>query len=820
MSLDICFTDLVQSGKIPAEKLEGASARYARMVGEYQSTMGKSAAEALATDKVIKWLERDIFQRNLDRLRMAKKQGAWLADMKIKSTGDVLDSKVAVSKLVRIDKQMDAVRNSHMAALDGFLAKFRRNVLGVVRDKSELEPIGRAIFGEKIDDINASEMAQGIAQAFENTRLMRNSVGGYIGKIDNYLPQSHDPRAVRGAGDYGNWRDFGPIERVKVMDHETGEFLTGLAREDRLRAIYESIVTESANSLTPGAVGKGSLANARSDPRSLHFENYDDWAEYNAQFGTKDSLYDIVVGHISSMSRDIALMDALGPNPEAMIRFQKEHISKSIGMKGSEKVRKKEKALVDELGHIYDELTGANKATSNERLALGFSALRAVQVSAKLGSAILSVAPDFATLIKTSHYNRIPIAKTLARYVKLWNPADDGDRRLAVRLGLLIDDWMTLTSSTARLYGEELTGEFSRRLADAIIRGQGIARHTRNGQWAFGMEFLSHLTQMKDRGFASLDPAMQNAMARYDIGESQWDAYRSTPVQFERGADWIFPGDTQDAKIGQRFLEMVLSESEYAIITPDVRTRALISSKLESGTWLGEIGKSALLFKSFPIAMYNLHGRRMLEQAGIENKAIYGLTLMTMLVAGGALSAQLKTINAGKDPMPMDDQRFWVKASLQGGGLGIAGDLLYNSENSFGGGPLQTLAGPIMGQLLTDVASATAGNIGKALDGDEATKTDFTKDAVKLVNSNLPGQNLVYARLANEMTWKRLLREWADPDIADADERVRARAEAEGTAMWADPSLGVEGMRAPDLGNAWQGGDEADGGDALQYLSQ
>jgi hypothetical protein len=259
-------------------------------------------------------------------------------------------------------------------------------------------------------------------------------------------------------------------------------------------------------------------------------------------------------------------------------------------------------------------------------------------------------------------------------------------------------------------------------------------------------------------------------------------------------------------------MEMVMSETDYAIIMPDIRTRTTLAIG-RSGTWGGELARTALLFKSFPLAIYNLHGRRMLEQEGGWGKAEYAISLGLMMIAGGAISAQLKTLASGKDPMPMDDPKFLARATAQSGGLGLFGDLLYNSENSFGGGVTGTLAGPVLGQGAANLFDTTFGNAGKATDGDEETETSFAKDATKLALGEVPLANLWWDRLALELTIKRKIRELADPDIADADARLIQRAENEGTALLYTPGEGLGSLRAPNWSNALGKAGDADQGD-------
>lgn len=804
MSLGYCIPDLIAQGKVPEQRAADLRRRYDALLAQYEREgMARPVAEAQATDVALKLLERDSLLKKRRALLQMRAQQGWLDTMRVQAGDGPLNGEAARVWLETLDKRIDALRGRYFATLDDLLKKHRRNVLGQVRNRDDLELTARELFGEKTGDLNAAEFADAYGRTREAARQRFNSAGGAIGKLENYgLPMRHDPEAVM-AAPYEEWRNHPSIERARIFDIETGEYATGLRREDILRAARETIATDGASKAKPGTQFPGALANRGSETRIIHFASFDDWNAYRRDFGAQGDVYDIMMGSLYGLARDTAMIEAMGPNPAATIRFQKEWIEKAIKSDvGPDGKRNREKigAITGRMQATYDELTGANKVPADRRIALGFSALRAQQVAAKLGSAMLSAVNDFGTLLFTSGYNDIPVMKVMGSYMKLWG--SDADRGLAVRLGLVTDDWIGMSASAARYTGEELTGEVSKRLAEVVIRGQGLARHTRNAQWAFGMQFLSHLTEMRGRPFNQLEPGMQRVFKANGLGEADWDAYRSTPMVQERGAEWIMPADA--GRAGERVLEMVLRETDYAVIMPDIRTRVQINSLMPPGTLRGEVFRSALLFKSFPMAIYNLHGRRLLSQPGVWSKARYALGFGLLMTSLGALSAQFKLLASGKDPQPMDTPQFLGKAVVQSGGLGLFGDLLYNSENSYGGGILSTLAGPLLGQTLPGFADATGGNLIRAIDADEATKPEFVKDIGIAAEKEIPGRNLWYSRLA----WERLVsdnvRELVDPK-ADKAFRDRAkRAQKEGTAYFAPPGAGLD-WRAPDLENAASG---------------
>jgi hypothetical protein len=804
MSLSECIIGLVAEGRINKSQAQAAERLYDRHYKTLRHQMSPMAAAGEASERAIRDLEIEIRQKKRIAAIQAEAQVKWLDEAMVVAGDGPIPTRWATDKMAAIDKKIDALRGVMFKDMGAMLEKHRRNLLGEVRNKSDLVDALRERFGEATGSVNAREMADVMGRVMEMARQRFNAAGGHIGKLESYVfPQSHDQRLVN-AVDVDTWRDFGPVQRARVMDFETGEIATGARRAEILGAVHETVRTDGAARLSPGASGQGALANRRADPRVVHFDNADDWMEYQQRFGGGDNVYNIFTNHIEHMLRDIALMEELGPNPSATVAFQKDWLRKSARAKGDQKAIDNQERGPGKLGRLYDEITGASRVVENRRMALAFSALRAQQTAAKMGRAILSAVPDFATLLHRSAYNDIPAMKTLGQYAKLWVPGkiSRNERALAARLGLVTQEWIGMSSSSYRYGAEELTGEISRRVADGIIRVQGLARHTRNAQWASGMETLSWLTHVREAGFDNLEPGTRAMWQRAGLTAADWDIYRASPTVTERGSEWIIPTEIADKKIGERVLQMVLTETDSAIAMPDIHTRAMLSS-LGAGTpqLLREIAKSTFLFKGFPLSIISIHGRQMLDQGGPIGSAKYGMSLLALMAVGGALSTQLKAINTGGDPLPMTDEnnptgispQFVAKAVAQSGGLGLVGDLMYNSENSYGGGLPQTLAGPLLGQ--------TVPNFTTALMAGKKAPQKLTKALL----AEVPGQNLWYTGEAYQMLFAEHMRALAGEDMRKT---ARARAnytEAEGRGRWR-PMLGSNDvLRAPDLANAFEG---------------
>lgn len=802
MSVQPCIPDLLAKGLIPQKQAKSAQEAYDRHFAALRNSMSADAAMAEASERALKELENVALQK--------KRQTV----MQVMAQRRIEVDKPGTKLYEDVEFRRRAIRSQAFARMTDVLATFRRNLMGQVRNRATLIDLAREAFGEASGNANARELAEAWGEAAELLRKRFNAAGGNIGKIDRWgLPQSHDSRLVRAAG-FEQWRDtlMPLLDRARMIDDRTGLPFDDGALEMALRDVFETIRTDGWAKRTAGGQGKASLASRNAEHRFLHFKSADDWMAYAEAFGSGNP-FDAMIGHVEAMSRDIAAMELLGPNPAATVNWHQDLIRKmaaddtSPGAEGVDKAN----AEASMIQRLWGELTGENRRPESRRLALGFSALRSLQTSAKLGGAVLSATTDLAFQAVTRRYNNLPIAGMLRDYMKLLNPASAEDRLFATRAGLIAETWAQMAGGQHRYLNEELTSETARRLAEFTLRASGLNAWTDAGRWAFGMEFLNHLTLQRELGFDQLDGTLRAAMERNGIDAARWDKIRSTPLIDHKGQGWILPSAIKDADTADALLEWILKETDYAVPTADLTTRAWMNSVAPKGTWIGEVMRSALLFKSFGISMAIQQGRRILEHQDGWSRARYAAALILGTTAMGGLALQLKEVAKGKDPRPMDDKAFWGAALLQGGGLGIYGDFLSNAENRFGGGITSTLAGP-MAQTFSNVGDLTIGNIAKAARGD---KTDVGKDVLKLIKQETPGSSLWYSRLAFERILLDELQTAVDPNYRQAWRRMERRAAENGQGIWWEPGESAPD-RAPDLGNMFgnDGGAVAEWGEA------
>lgn len=815
MSLGACLPGLEDDGKLTAEQAAAARELYEERLAAHAQHGSRETAEALASEDVLAALERTVerkeflaglaIQRRTAIEADLRSYGKATSDKRFRGggTGGPINPKAAAALIdhdprahySNVEARRKRIVGDAHRQIDKILTDHSANLFGQVRNKAQLRDVIRELFDGSTGNRAAQELAEAWRKSAEQLRQRFNKAGGDIGfRSDWGLPQSHSWKKVREAG-FDAWREviLPKLDRGRMVDTRTGLAFTDEGLEVALRQVWETIRTDGANTLTPGAPGGRSLANARGDARFLVFKDADGWMDYAEQFGA-GSPYDAMMGHIESMARDIAALEILGPNPEATLRWVKDTIRKDAALDASPDSKGVEQAGkgADQLDWLWNEYSGAYLAPHSEKLARRFSGLRAFQVSTKLGGATLSAVSDVAFQAARRSFNGLGQASGIRDYLKLMRPGSIEDQKLAIRRGLIAEEYANRTAGQSRYLMEELTGEFSRRLASGVLRLSLLSRHTQAMRWVYGMESLATYTEVAGKSFDQLEGPLRGALERYGIDAVSWDKLRSAKMDVDRGVEWISPHNLADAdrEIGDKFMEMILSETDIAVPVADLKTRAVFNQGFKRGTWLGEITRSALLFKSFGVSVIlRQAGEIMAMQPATAARYAGGLFIGTTLLGGVAL--QLKALAAGQDLRPMEDDDFWKAAMLQGGGFGIFGDFLFAAENRAGGGFAQTLAGPIVSDL------QGFANVWNAKD----PRTKIVREAKGFI----PGNNLFYTRAAFDRMVADQIEEAINPNLRAGRRRIFRRDRELGVGRWWVPGETLP-SRAPDFANALEEG--------------
>ncbi|MBX3580065.1 MAG: hypothetical protein KF723_22915, partial [Rhizobiaceae bacterium] len=597
-----------------------------------------------------------------------------------------------------------AILGQAHAKMEEALHHFRRGAFGgdwTRWNAARLPNVVREAFGEDTGDMAAKQLAKVWEETHEWLRSRFNKAGGAIGKLENWgMPQRHDRAALVNAG-RAAWKDaIRPRLDLARMRHPlTGGKIGSGELERILDGVYDNIVTDGWIDRQPSrqAFGRGALANQRAEHRFLIFRSADEWLAYQKDFGAPDP-FAAMMGHISMMANDIGAMEVLGPNPAGTVEWLKQAVTREAELKAAGKparfagtgdARDRASKTVLRIGAVWDSISGTLNTPVDTKLANRFGLARTALTGGMLGQAALSAVSDVGFSIMARSFAGMPAATVATDLIRSFAPAT---RREAVEAGLILDSAAQVFQQQARYAGTLQGPEWANWIADRVLTVSGLTPWTQAGRHAFGMAMQVEFGKRTDLAFGDLPDALRGTLGRYGIDPKQWELIRKASLHRKDGAAMLRPAEIArvDENLAERYLEMVLMETEYAVPSGSHRTRSFMRFGTRSGTWGGELIRSAGQFKGFGAAVLFLHGARVhrmiaQRQTFMAGVAYAGSLLFTTTLIS-ALAMQLKQTVNGRDPRPMDNAAFWGAAVLQGGGLGLWGDFLFSDLNRYGGG--------------------------------------------------------------------------------------------------------------------------------------
>lgn len=655
----------------------------------------------------------------------------------------------------------------------------------------------------------ATDGAKAYLKVIEGLRQRFNAAGGDVGRLEyGYIPQPHDAAKVRGRG--GEEARQAWVDRIAPLLDRSRYVLEDGARmgDDEFRALlgraWETISSDGANKREPGAfTGNGAKANAGSESRQIHFKDADAYMAYMKDFGT-GSMYDAVIGHVGRMARDIGLIERYGPNPNSQMRLQFDLAERADGGV------KRDFGLRPE--SYWDQLNGTAGTPQSAKLAQLGTDARNIQTFGKLGGAVISSITDLGTFVTTTGYNKLPYWDAVSNIGK--TAASKDARDFMTSHGIIAE---SMIGDMNRWTGDNIRQTWSGRLANSTMKLSLMNAWTDTLRRAFSLTMMQGMARMSRTEWSGLSEWDRTLMQRRGITPADWAVISKAELTEFGGKQHLTPeairatGDERAGEVVAKVLGLIQDESEFAVMNPDLATKAMASGgATQRGTVRGELARSVMQFKSFPIAMVSRHWRRMLEAPqvtdgsapALANRVMYAGALMLTTTALGAIATQAKQIVAGKDPIDMTGEKapkFWAKALAQGGGLSIVGDFLLNDSTEQPGDVYSNLvksaAGPAFGSI-GEILSVGKSNTDRALAGKE---THTGAQAVRWAKANLPYTGIWYARAAIDHAGLHALQENLSPGYLG---KMQQRAKKDfGQDYWWKPGTGGP-ERAPDIGKA------------------
>lgn len=707
-----------------------------------------------------------------------------------------------------VESMAKAIENEALSHMVGTLEAANPKFFGLIENPEGTRDLVREMYGTDSGKAEAKAGAKLWHETAAELRQRFNDAGGKVGRLSDWAhPQLHSQKRVAVAG-FDAWkRDVMPLlNRAKYVTPE-GDRYSDVAIDGMLQDTYRTIITDGAAGIIPGEERKvGVAANRNAEHRYLFLNGPDAWMKYNGLYGDK-TIWDVMTGHVKSLARDAALVERLGPDPDQLWNYYIDKSHKEAALEGSARLDKVQ-GSIRYLNDLYNFVANPDANVVNQKVANAFQSVRNLQTAAKLGHVVITAFSDEASVAATAYANKVSPLAVWRRELANLNP---NQRRASESAGLGLQ---TFSTGLNRYGQDELGSSWSSKLANWTMHASGAEKMwdlRRQGLGTVLMSSIGKLSRSVEH-ITDLNPTDHGMLATKGVTDATWQVWRRSET-----SDWGAGGHTMltpaliheipDSKLrdlgdptklrrdaATALLGHVLEEAGMGVMDVGARQRMMLGANLPKGSFLGEMARSIALFKSYPVAMITKHWARANSLPTATSRNTYRAIIIGGTTLIGAAVIEANDLLTGKNPDNVLSPRFWMRAILKGGGLGLYGDFLYDEFTTHGAGALSSLLGPVYSTA--DEAAHVGAEGVKELAGERG---NFGGDLIKLMRSNVPG-NFWYAKAAMDHLIFNQLQEWASPGYLG---RMQDKAAQRGQSYWWAPDENVP-SQAPDMTTAIQ----------------
>lgn len=672
------------------------------------------------------------------------------------------------SGMVSIEALAQGIEATAQARLADIAEAIRPRRLGFARQTRLMGDVSDELHGTATGNAAAKAFAGDVAKLLEDLRLRFNRAGGGIMRRGDWgLPHSHDATRLSRVTVQDYVRDVMPLlDRNKLLGGD-GRPLRDRQVAELLESTYHSVITEGA---TDSPFSRA-VANRHLEHRELHFKDGAAYRQYAQKYG-EDNYWKVITDAVERRSREIALIERLGPNPERA--FQ--DLTKDLGAPGGLWVTTE--AIYKNLAGMQrpDRIVWADRAAT----------VRTLLSAAQLGSAMTSSITDVGTAAINAAFNGMSWTRMLSRLGSL---SGEEGRVFAARLGGSIE-YALDNVGIAQRFDDASGGTWATQAANAVFRASGLSAWTNWMRRAHFAEFSYVLADHAQQPFDALPGRFKAMLDSYGINADDWRRVRDAAVVDRNGEKFLQITTIPDEKVLTKIMGVVHQEMNLAILMPDARTRATLNRGFSEDSLGGMAARSFAQYKQYPVAMVfnNLYRYMASKRIDMNSRIGYTTSLMVASTLLGGLAAQLKEIQKGREPRPIDG-KFALAAFVQGGGAGIFGDFIFSNDNRYGQPWYATAMGPTGGAAYDLTTTVVKG----AQTLSEGKGADVTPLARYIPGQSLWSTRLVFERYFTDTLGKLTYRDYQ----RNKDQAARRRKTQEGQEYYWKPGDLAPGGSAP-----------------------
>lgn len=549
------------------------------------------------------------------------------------------------SNFLSVESRGKATRDYALSQIQEAFEAVDPRFFHLFEDEASVRDLVYEMRGQDTGNVRAKKGAKAWADVTELLRRRFNDAGGDIGYLENWgVPQHHSMDKV-GRVSRDKWVSdvIGKLDR-KYYIREDGQLMSDAELTTFLGEAYNTIATGGLNKLSDSGMRlSGARANRGNASRQIHFKDADSYMEYQRDYGDR-SLWEVMVGHLESISKDIALVETYGPNPDHVFRSILDEVTAEQATANPQRTGRV-KRLANSTENLYNFISGKTQPIANPHIARWSDNMRNWMVASRLGSALLASFSDLGTMYLSAKVANLPMNKLFMNQIEAMNPANRTELARARRAGLAME---SLLGSVNRWAMDNMGPSISRWAATAVMRASGLTAWTDAHKRAYGVTMMGSLGEvvsrtpdlrslddndfriLKSKGITDQDFSVWKLAQQEDWGNG--NTTMLTPESIMRIPDaalqHIGPPERVRFEAMRRLLGAVSEEVDMAVITPGAREQVLTGGGLQRGTWKGELTRSVFLFKSFPISVVMRHWTRAMGMPSAGGRAAYIATFL------------------------------------------------------------------------------------------------------------------------------------------------------------------------------------------------
>ena len=763
----------------------------------------------------------------------------YTADMRAKGLSA---NSAAMRYLDKVDKHAVGVSKEYASELVDTLQAACPKFFGMIENDDAVAGILAEISGVDTKNADYKKAAQAWIQCTEQMRERYNQAGGDIRSREDWImPQTHNqgkilnaarildektPKSFAGRtaakakhaadrfkkrnpeANRDAWVDFvfERLDKTQYLDDNLQQ-MNDVEIKNVLREAYMSITEngdqhQNAADAKPSGRGKAK-SEQRQEHRTIHFKDYKARIEYNRMFGQNPSIFGTMLSHVSAMSRDITLLEEMGPSPTSTFNTLKRS-TEILNNQSNYFLGYKVPTNDLMLDAMWTNLNGS-RGVKYETFAAIMQGVRNLQVAGKLGGAFITSLSDIGTYFHMCRVNKMPFAQSAMFLVKSLNPADKRDIAFAAQAGVIGD----VFNSAAKFVTDNMSQGVTSKLADATMRASLLSQWTDGIRRGAALTAMAFYTNARKYDWNTCDGWLRERLENFGLDETFWKVIQKAPAEKFGDAEFVTKNsilNISDAdlailgisrhaleKYASDYLAFVFDDAHMASLQPDLYTRAISNWGVARGTILGEAWQGFFLFKSFPTAMLTRHIQRAgdlyryKKRNGASYPAASAIGYYSTLIVGttmiAAVSNMFKDLLNGQDIQDPFTTDNIARAFTSGGGAGFAGDIFVSSmgDYKYGHPNVYNAFGPVISSALDAV---------EIFDKYKDDR-DIGANVLRFAKSNIPMVNLWYTKqLLNHAVFNQL-QEMMNPGYHRRMERKSMRMR--GTGYWWQPTSAMPG---------------------------